>query len=281
VKWHNKAPVNGRAFDMEGVLSSWARFADRASQRVSLVNAVNPSAPVLSLNKVDNTTLVMKLKEPVAWLLGQFVMTGASGVVIVPKEADDSLDLRHEMIGTGPWYLDDFQSDVNVRLKRHPDYWDKDAALMDVVEQPIISEYATALAQLKAGNIFWFGTQPPIRGEDILPVKREQPLLSIYQDSFTTRGSTQSFGWLPEGESPFLDERVRQAVSMTIDRDLFIDTTFNVPQFAAEGMAMETRWSTALPPTFEGWWLDPKSKEFGPNAKYYMYNVPEAKPTSR
>jgi ABC-type transport system substrate-binding protein len=277
VKWHNKPPVNGRAFDMEDVLFSWQRFADKASQRVSLVNSVNPAAPVLSLTKVDNATFVMKLKEPVSWLLGQFVMTGASGVVIVPRETDSTLDLRHEMIGTGPWYLDSFQSDVSLTLKRNPEYWDKDEALMDVVEQPIIGEYATALAQLKAGNIYWFGTQPPIRGEDILPVKREQPLLSIYQDSLTTRGSVQAFGWLPEGQSPFLDERVRQAVSMAIDRDLFIDATFNVSQFAAEGMPMETRWSTALAATFDGWWLDPKSKDFGPNAKYYQHNVAEAK----
>ena len=277
VKWHNKAPVNGRTLDMEDVLFSWARFADRGSQRVSLVNSVNPGAPVLSLTEVDPRTFVIKLKEPVAWVLGQFVMTGASGVVIVPKEADSALDLRGEMIGTGPWYLDKFQSDVSITLKRNPEYWDKDAALMETVEQPVIPEYATALAQLKAGNIYWFGTQPPLRGEDILPVKREQPLLSIYQDAFANRGSTQSFGWLPEGESPFLDERVRQAVSMAIDRDLFIDATFNVSQFKAEGLPMETRWSTALSPTFEGWWLDPKGKDFGPNAKYYQHNVAEAK----
>ena len=33
-------------------------------------------------------------------------------------------------------------------FKRHPEFWDKDWALVDTVEMPIISEYATALAQL-------------------------------------------------------------------------------------------------------------------------------------
>jgi ABC-type transport system substrate-binding protein len=28
---------------------------------------------------------------------------------------------------------------------------------------------------------------------------------------------------------------------------------------------------------FEGWWLDPKGKDFGPNAQYFQYNVADAK----
>ena len=39
------------------------------------------------------------------------------------------------------------------------------------------------------------------------------------------------FGW--QGNSPFLDERVRQAVSMSIDRDLYIDTFHNVAKLGA------------------------------------------------
>ena len=33
-----------------------------------------------------------------------------------------------------------------------------------------------------------------------------------------------SFGWLPDGKAPFTDERVRQAVSMSYDRDLYLET---------------------------------------------------------
>jgi ABC-type transport system substrate-binding protein len=86
-----------------------------------------------------------------------------------------------------------------------------------------------------------------------------------------------NFGWLPEGRSPFLDERVRQAVSMAIDRDLFIDTVHNVDNFRSEGLPVETRWNSHLNATTEGWWLDPKSKDFGPNAKYFQHDVAEAK----
>jgi ABC-type transport system substrate-binding protein len=56
-----------------------------------------------------------------------------------------------------------------------------------------------------------------------------------------------------------------------------MDTFFNVSQFASQGIPVETRWNTALIATFEGAWLDPKSKNFGPNARFFEHNPSEAK----
>src|SRR5439155_4963284 len=118
--------------------------------------------------------------------------------------------------------------------------------------------------------------------EDILPTKSAEPRLLIYQSDLaspTGLGGTGvlSFGWLPPGKSPFLDERVRQAVSMSWDRDLYLDTFFNVSRFRDQGLPVQTRWNTALVATYEGWWLDPKGKDFGPNAKFFQHDVGEAK----
>jgi ABC-type transport system substrate-binding protein len=86
-----------------------------------------------------------------------------------------------------------------------------------------------------------------------------------------------AFGW--QGNSPFLDERVRQAISMGIDRDLYLDTFHSVRQLQADGLPVETRWNTAMEgiEKNEGFWLDPKEKEFGVNAKYYKHDIAEAK----
>jgi ABC-type transport system substrate-binding protein len=62
-----------------------------------------------------------------------------------------------------------------------------------------------------------------------------------------------------------------------MDRDVLIDVARNVSKFTSEGLPVDTRWNTNLQCTFDGWWLDPKSKEFGPNAKYFEHNVAEAK----
>ena len=53
---------------------------------------------------------------------------------------------------------------------------------------PIIPEYATTLAQFKAGNIYSFGSYssaPKITADDILPVVREDKRIAVYQGDQT------------------------------------------------------------------------------------------------
>jgi ABC-type transport system substrate-binding protein len=65
---------------------------------------------------------------------------------------------------------------------------------------------------------------------------------------------------------------------MAIDRDLFIDVDYNVANYEAAGIPVQTTWNTALLSNFfTGWWLDPKGKDFGPNAAYFEHNIAEAK----
>jgi ABC-type transport system substrate-binding protein len=82
---------------------------------------------------------------------------------------------------------------------------------------------------------------------------------------------------MPDGKTPLQDERVRQAFSMSWDRDAWIDAFYNVSNFQKDGLPVDTRWNSALPCDFNDMWLDPKGKDFGPNAKYYQKNLDEAK----
>ena len=282
VKWHNKPPLNGRAFEMEDVLFSWERFVAKSSTRGAIANAADPGAPVLSLTAPDSRTIAIKLKEPIVFAPGLFTSSSSGGVNIMPKETDKTFDIRNDMIGTGPWVMTNYTPSVGFTLKRHPEYWDKDYALVEQVDLPIITEYATALSQFKAGNLYFFGSSATavINPEDVLSTKREEPRIKVYQGDLRNAGSPVArliFGWKPDTTSPFRDERLRQAFSMAFDRDTFLDVFFNVSNFEREGLPVETRWGTAVNPTFEGWWLDPKSKDFGANAKYFEHNVSEAK----
>jgi ABC-type transport system substrate-binding protein len=64
---------------------------------------------------------------------------------------------------------------------------------------------------------------------------------------------------------------------MSWDRDTWLNVFFGVDKLRSEGLPVESRWATACNCGWEGWWLDPKGKDFGPTAKYYQYNVAEAK----
>jgi ABC-type transport system substrate-binding protein len=72
---------------------------------------------------------------------------------------------------------------------------------------------------------------------------------------------------------------------MSIDRDAWIDAVYNVSKFEADGLPMETRWNSCLGAADAGvwsagepgYWLDPRRKEFGGNARYFEHNIPEAR----
>ena len=72
---------------------------------------------------------------------------------------------------------------------------------------------------------------------------------------------------------------VRQAISMGIDREAWINALFNIDGFERDGLPVESKWNSHLLAIWENpqYWLDPKGKEFGENAKYFQYNPEEAK----
>ena len=56
VKWHNKAPVSGRAFDSGDVLASFERYIKMGPLGALVFNAASPTAPVLSTTAPDANT---------------------------------------------------------------------------------------------------------------------------------------------------------------------------------------------------------------------------------
>lgn len=281
VKWHNKAPVNGRTLDAEDVIFSWDRHAEKGTDRSFLSNAANPNAPVLSVTSPDPQTIVWKLSEPVVFLLAALTPTQTGKPNIIPKETDSTFDIRSDMIGTGPFVLDNYSPTVGFTYRRHEEYWDSPWPFVDRVEVPIVSQYPQAVAQLRAGNIYSYAysNTNTVQAEDVLPLKREVPDINIYaSDPTATTVRSLVFGWLPnDANKPFKDERVRQAISMTWDRDAYVSAFTNADNFEAEGLPVNTYWNTALPSAYGGWWLDPRGSEFGENAKYFEFNIEEAK----
>jgi len=269
VRFHPLPPVNGRTLDVDDVLFSWARLKRVGTIRSEFANDINPGAPIVSLTAPDARTVVIKLAQPVVYLLS--MLAHASALPMLPKEMDSQFDPKQQVISSGPFYLSEYKPSIGVTFKRHPFYHYKDFPFVDQLDMPLIPEYATGLAQFRSGSIYTYAVRP----EDVLAVKRDVPEMLLYKSEMTTIGGQTIFGW--QGNSPFKDERVRQAYSMLMDRDLIIEVARNVSKFTSEGLPVETRWNSNLQCTFDGWWLDPQSKDFGPNAKYFVRNVPEAK----
>ena len=274
-RWHNKAPINGRPLDAQDVVYSWDRFSKVGVNRALLANSVSPVAPIDSITAVDSRTILLKIAKPTAALLPLLSGSISGYFWLLPRESESQYDLRRATIGSGPWLVHDYQTSIHLIFKRHEGWHGPDNVYFDEVKQPIISEYSAGLAQFRAGAMYNFGVRPT----DVLQTKRDVPALNLFLLEPVASADMAFFGWNPGygAGTPFRDKRLRQAFSLSLERDLWIDTFYNVEKLRAEGLPVETAWNTVLTTVWSGWWLDPKGKEFGPNAKYFQFDLPEAK----
>ena len=275
LKWHNISPVNGRPMDAQDIVFSYERLAAVGTSRAFYVGALG--GPIDSVSAPDNRTVVFKLNQVYAPILAVFSTNANGNLYLVPRESENqnALDLRRTQLGSGPWALKDYKPSVGYTYRRHEGWYDADRLYLDEIQMPIVSEYSTGLSQFKAGRIYRY----TVRGEDIVPTKNDNSNLNVYLGPVTMDTGFGFYGWNPAlgPKTPFRDQRLRQAVSMSWDRDTWLNAIFGVEKLRTEGFPVESRWATACNCGWQGWWLDPKGKDFGPNSKYYQYNVTEAK----
>jgi ABC-type transport system substrate-binding protein len=272
-KWDDRAPTNGRLMDMDDVLFSYKKFSEVNPSGANVDNKRNPSAPVLSVTATDPKTLVVKLARPDATVIGLFSAT--DHLYILPRESESGFDPKTVVRGNGPWLLQEYTPSTRFVWKKNPNYYISNRPFPDLLERPIITEPAQQLAQFRAGNIH---TDVVLNAQqEVIQLKKDVPKANlILPNSFPT-GLTPSIWFGYEGNSPFKDQRVRQAFSMLIDREGFNSAIDNADAFDAAGLGAEARFNTCITAGWGPYWLDPKSKDFGDNAKFLQYNPEEAK----
>ncbi|SDO04845.1 ABC transporter substrate-binding protein [Ensifer sp. YR511] len=162
-----------------------------------------------TIQVVDALTVRMVLKRPSP----AFLPTLASGwMLIYPKHIlEDKGSMKDDVVGTGPFRLAKYTKGVSIELVRNEHYHVPDRPYLDGITIYVISDAATTLSYLKTGQLTVFmnmGDEEARRTKlnDKELVVQEVPALSFTCVSFnTTKG-------------PFSDIRVRQAVSLVMDR---------------------------------------------------------------
>ena len=273
MKFDQRPPTNGKELTAEDVLFSWSQFESKAGTRTALANKADKAAPILSMTATDAHTVVTKLAFPYAPLLP---MLGYHWyLVIQPTEADGKFNAQKDMRGTGPWMLDKYIPSAEFQFVKNPNWYAKDRPFLDRINRPIVTEYATGLSQFEAGNIWDY----LVNQLDVLSVKRRNPGMQMLANDAFPRTPPQviTFGWKPD--SIFRDQRLRQALSLMIDRDAMIELNTAPSIFVKEGFDVPTRWHTHISAGEEGRWIDPQrnAKDLGDGAKNFALNLDEAK----
>ena len=213
VKFHN-----GEDFNADDVACTFQRVLDNKG---SLNNPLQYWSALESYEVVDEYTFAVKLSAPYATLLMSMYFTP-----ILPNEAYEELGeklwLDQHMYGTGPWVFDEWLDGQYSHYTKNADYWNK--ANYDPYYEELylryIMEPATTVASHIAGDI-----QVNIASGGINP-----DMLSLYDSAANVidllrmeSGSHHYIGFSFKEGSPFLDENVRRAFNMAIDRASIID----------------------------------------------------------
>lgn len=262
-KFHNVPPVSGRQVDSDDVKFSWGRATAKTNTNAAQLAFVD------SVAYPDLQTVVFTLKSPNAAFLD--VLADANLLWIMPKEADGGFDPAKTMIGSGPWIFDSYTPSQSIKWHKNPDWYMSGFPLMDNFEVDIIPTYATQLAQFQAGSIDEFGPQ----STDLVSLKSQVSgvqLLGVISQQMSF------FYFDADPNSPWTKNNlVRQAVSMSLDRDGLTDLGYNIKKLQAAGLDVTGPWNNIIPAGMLKFWDDPQGPDAGTGAKNFKYNVADAK----
>ena len=222
VRWQPKPPVNGRELTAEDVVYSVERFRTiKGNANASMLK------PLDRVEAVDRYTVRFTLKEPYAWFLD--MLANPMAVCIVARECVEKFgDLRspEATVGTGPWMFESYRPNVGMTLVRNPSYFVAGLPYIDRVEIFVDEDNASRIAAFLGGK-YDLGWENPgtINRTDWVQIKdtlkRRRPNLQTAEFPANVVWSI----FMRTDKAPFSDVRVRQAMSMAIDRPAIVDAT--------------------------------------------------------
>lgn len=195
---------------------------------------------VTKIEAAGDDSVKVTLKEPFAPFVSTLVI---DYMPMYPKRVVESKgDMKRTINGTGPFKFKAYNTGSSMELEKNGVYWVKGRPYLDGITFHIIRDKATRLAALRTGRAMLssriFGALSPA---DMTTLKAEVPGMR-FVPSPTVVGT-----WLFMNmrSAPLKDARVRQAMSMAIDRKAAL-------KVIGEG---EGRLGNFFP--FDGWGIPP------------------------
>ncbi|WP_012184232.1 peptide ABC transporter substrate-binding protein [Salinispora arenicola] len=196
--------------------------------------APEPTAETLSgLKKVDDLTFTVELKEPFS---GFPTVVGYSGFFPMAKACLDDTDKCNETpIGNGPYKMDGaWERDVQINLARS-ESWKGEPGKPAKINYRIFADVGSGYSAFQAGELDVMYTLPPERFKDAKASYGDR----LYEQT----GDSLNYVGMPLYNENFKDKRVRQALSLAIDRQSIVDAVFDGRNAPATGF---------VGPTFQG-----------------------------
>ncbi len=251
VKFHNKAPVNGRELTAEDVAWSANQFVIKDT-----IKGLEPLAPFVT--KVEATgpyTVQFQTKGPQPLLVSEG-LTDKYGALVVPREVVDDKgrwnDPAKSYIGSGPFMFEKHIPGISTNFVKHPAYFKKGLPYLDAVRFMVMPDVSTRIATLRSGAIDLVFS--PIPAAIALDLKKGSGVNIQSCPPATTYAGRMQF---LTDQPPFNDVRVRRALQMSIDRDglvksILLGQGITAPHSPREVLNHQPGWDE-LPPEVAQW----------------------------
>jgi len=232
---------DGRQVTAGDFVYAWRRLADPETaspyqwfaeimslEGVSAVMSGEADPSTLGVTAIDDLTLEVRLTASLPYFAAMTThgSTFPSPQWVIEEFGSDWVKPGN-IVSNGAYVLTEQTAMERSVRERNPMYWNNDATIIDKVVTLVINDENTALTRYLAGELdrteVPAGQYPRLKAE--FPDQAMSfPRLCNYYYTFNLSDS---------GPEAFKDVRVRQALSMAVDRDIITDKVLQGGQFAA------------------------------------------------
>ncbi|MFH1486038.1 MAG: ABC transporter substrate-binding protein [Chloroflexota bacterium] len=218
VKWHDDKPFTSAdaKFSLDRMI--FPPKGVRAPRQPHFLAVDRFEAP-------DPHTVKVYMKYPSA----SFIPMLATGwMVICPKHViEEKGDMKKVVMGTGPFKEKRITAGTSYEWQKNPDYFMKGRPYLDGITFYVVKDRGTRFAAFRTGQVLIYGIGETMTVTQAKLVERDMPNARV--ETFMAY-NTHDFD-MNCTKPPFNDVRVRQAVSMAVDRQAAV-------QVLAEGDAV-------------------------------------------
>ena len=206
---------DGEAFDAAAAKANLERA-------MTLPDSLRKSelASIESISVVDPTTIALKLKRPDATLLAQ--LTDRAGMMLSPKSL--GADISAKPVCSGPYQFVERVQNDRIVLDKFKGHWEAANYHFDRVIYRAIPDTTVRLANLRAGELDMLERLAPT---DVKSAQGDKTLKVASMPNLGYQGITINTNHGDAASQPMgKDKRVRQALSLSIDRKVLSQVVF-------------------------------------------------------